>query len=475
MYIYPKPKYVKYIDKDFEVKKEMYLFYDESYDNVDGLKFISELWHNFSDSESNLILKETSLLKNTVLISSDENISLQNSESNEWEYEIAISPEKAVLTYESSEGLIHALVTLLQEIESEDENHFIVCGEIKDSPSVSFRGIHLCVFPETTLDFLRKTVRLAGFLKYSHIILEFWGMLKYDVMESLSWDFAYTKDEIRPIIKDANALGMKVIPMFNHLGHASQSRAIHGRHVVLDQDPSKYYLFEPDGWTWCISNPETKELLRKIRKELIELCGNSGYFHIGCDEAQSLATCRKCRRQDKTELFTKYLSEIQEELSSDSIRCIMWGDMFLKSGDYPEKYVSLGDEKTSKAIENISREFVIADWQYEVLETPVVSADYFKSKGFDVLLSPFFINKNIETLGESSKEHFGYLATTWHLLHEKYSMVINGAYMSWCGEMNSLKSRLSSVANILRKIAPSWGNFEKAGWHEKEESAVEIY
>ena len=30
---------------------------------------------------------------------------------------------------------------------------------------------------------------------------------------------------------------MEVIPMINHLGHASASRACYGRHVVLDQNP----------------------------------------------------------------------------------------------------------------------------------------------------------------------------------------------------------------------------------------------
>ena len=77
--------------------------------------------------------------------------------------------------------------------------------------------------------------------------------------------------------------------MFNHLGHASASRSSYGRHVVLDQNPRLATLFEPDGWTWCLSNPETLELLRAIRSELIELFGEGGFFHIGCDEAYSLS------------------------------------------------------------------------------------------------------------------------------------------------------------------------------------------
>ena len=117
----------------------------------------------------------------------------------------------------------------------------------------------------------------------------------------------------------------------------------------------------------------------------------------------------------------------------------------------------------------LGKEFVMADWQYEVYEAPVKSTDYLKSKGFDVILCPFHPQKNIEVLGKYAQNNLGFLATTWHFLHIRYPMIINGAYVSWCGELDSLKSRFSSVSNILRKIAPSDGDFDKAGWHELEE------
>ena len=475
MYIYPKPKIVDYNDDVFLIKENTYLYVDEEFENEDFFELLCELWQNFTFSQSKLTIKKSPNLKGQACLCNEEKDIFASETPGEYEYTISVSKKDVSVSYDIPQGLIHAFTTLLQEIEFEDGKALLQCGNIMDSPSVSFRGIHFCVFPETTLDFLKQNVRLAGFLKYTHVILEFWGMLKYDAMESLAWDFAYTKDDIRPIIKDAHAYGMEVIPMFNHLGHASGSRAVHGRHVVLDQDPSKHTLFEPDGWTWCLSNPETKELLRKVRKELIELCGNSKYFHIGCDEAESLATCRKCRKRDKTELLTEYLLEVQKELSTDGIRPIIWADGFLEKGDYPEKYVSLGDEETCKVIDKLNKEFVMADWQYEVYEAPVKSTDYIKSKGFDVILCPFHPQKNIEVLGQYAQNNFGFLATTWHLLHEKYSMIISGAYISWCGEMETLKSKLSSVANILRKLSPSGGDFEKAGWHEKEESTAEIY
>ena len=68
-------------------------------------------------------------------------------------------------------------------------------------------------------------------------------MLKMDCLAELAWPFAHTKEEIRPLIEEARALGMEVIPMFNHLGHASANREMYGKHVVLDQNPKLEYLF----------------------------------------------------------------------------------------------------------------------------------------------------------------------------------------------------------------------------------------
>lgn len=112
------------------------------------------------------------------------------------------------------------------------------------------------------------------------------GSLEFEVLPELYWkDHYYTKLEIKPLIDLVRGLGMQVIPMFNHLGHASGSRECFGRHVILNQNPKLALLFEPDGWSWCLSNPKTLKLLEKIREELMDLCGEGDYLLIGGDDS----------------------------------------------------------------------------------------------------------------------------------------------------------------------------------------------
>lgn len=83
---------------------------------------------------------------------------------------------------------MRGFLTFLERIKySADDNSFYIenCC-ITESPLLPFRCVHLCIFPETKLDFLKKCVRSCAIAKFSHIIFEFWGMLKFDCMKELS-------------------------------------------------------------------------------------------------------------------------------------------------------------------------------------------------------------------------------------------------------------------------------------------------
>ena len=229
-------------------------------------------------------------------------------------------------------GLVRGFSALLLQIRAvggECAGNFAApTGEWHGVFSVSVRMLHLCVFPETSLHMLHKLVRLCGVLSYTHVIIEFWGMLRYDCNPALAWENAYTKEEIRPILREARALGVEPIPMFNHLGHAAGCRLDIGKHVVLDQDPSQAYLFTPDGWCWNIFSNAVKELLRKIRAELCELFGCGDYFHIGCDEAHR-PSCPECASKPYSKLLVEHIEFAHKVLAEHGARPMMWHDMLL--------------------------------------------------------------------------------------------------------------------------------------------------
>lgn len=469
--IYPLPRLMKSTGKFFEFGIDMVLTIS---DDVENTEIFKELWHSFTFTTGNLTINKVQTSEKTAIISFKPEIINTQSDLNGYLYHINVMPDKAIIDYSDKKSLLYAFYTLLQIIEPDGENNFSMkCCDIYDKPAAAFRGIHICIFPETKLSFVKKMVKLAAFYKMTHVVLEFWGTLKYDALKELSWESGFTKEEIKPIIKSANDMGIEIIPMFNHLGHATQSRVKYGKHVVLDQNPKLQALFEPDGWTWCVSNPDTISLLRKIRRELIKLFGNCGYFHLGCDEAYSFASCKNCSIHNKSDLLVNYLNSVSKELSEEGIRGIIWGDQFLLAAEFKSPYIAKSDETTltHEKIDLLDKNIIIDDWQYylEDENTEIETTEYFMSKGFDVLLSPWCNQKNITAMSVNASKYYGVLGTTWDLIHERSAIIPQTASEAWSGiEDQNHKLLMTSAASILRKLSDKNRSYKESGFNETE-------
>lgn len=396
------------------------------------------------------------------------------------DFSISVTTDGFCIAAEDRRGLLNGYMALLRQIrpiclERGSEQFFIPCGEIYGKPAVKKRMVHLCVFPETTLPFITKFVRLCGVLNYTHLVLEFWGTLHFDCLKELSWPQALTKEQIKPIIKEANDMGLEIIPMFNHLGHAAASRGIHGKHVVLDQNPRLQGRFDEDGWTWNITKPEVRGLFQKIRRELYELCGGS-YFHIGCDEAY-----RYGGENADISLLTRFLNETAAEIAGEGRRPIMWGDMLLNSeaAGVQEGYTC--NCRNSKAAESLltslDKRLVIADWQYDVTRSPVLTAGYLSSFGFDTLLCPWYDFKNIGACVETAQQmnNSGVMLTTWHTLSARMFSLLACAQGCLTGKVNFAgRDYAAETAALIRKVYFADGDYETAGWAKHQISEITL-
>ncbi len=394
-------------------------------------------------------------------------------------YEYGISVKNGIsVCAKDSVSLLHGIYSLLDMIEYDENGLYIQKCQIVDKPKLNDRIIHVCVFPETSLDFILRTVKVCGFLKYSQIILEFWGMLKYECNRYLGWKNAFGKEDAHLIEQTAEKAGITVVPMFNCLGHAAQSRLCSGKHVMLDQSPECYEYFEPDGWVWNIENPATKELIKNIIHELCLIFPKSKYFHIGCDEAYSYTASK-----EKAKKLVEYINSIADELSSLNRTALMWGDMLFYrhefSGDGNNYEFNIKEKEIAEIIrKGLNKKIIICDWQYNAENAPFLSSKRLTDEGFKVLCCPFleFANvkasvKTAEMLGLD-----GVICTTWHLLNEKYPYILESAKECWEGvkedgnreARNIYENSYTKCASLVRKLDFSCGEYEKCGWLKKQ-------
>ena len=390
------------------------------------------------------------------------------------EYTVSVTERGIGILARDAASLVRGLCAVLVRVEMREQDALCVpCGEIRSRFTISRRMIHLCVFPETDLSMLKRLVRLCGVLSYTHVVLEFWGMLRYDCCFELSWEHAFSKEEIASVIREARALGMEPIPMINHLGHASSCRIDTGKHVVLDQNPTLQYLFTPDGWCWNIFSSEARALLRQMRKELYELFGEGNYFHIGCDEAHIFSSDYYPENG-----IRDYLRELTREVVAEGRHPILWGDMILPydcNSDQPEKYTAAWERsrETRKLLDALDPRSVIADWHYDTQKAPVETVLEYQKAGFAVLGCPWDTPANIDAHYTTAREYdsYGLMMTTWHTMHANVSAILYFARR--CGFpktdwSDAAGHRNLEIATLLRRLSPAPLSYAETGFAHRQ-------
>ncbi len=393
------------------------------------------------------------------------------------EYTVNITENGVAIIGKDKNSLLRGYMTFLMSIliETPIEGKPVFSSKynkIHGKFNTKNRMVHICIFPETTFVMFRKLVRLCAVMQYTHIIIEFWGMLKFDCLKELSWPFAFEKDTVKEVIEEAKKMGIIPVPMFNHFGHATQSRGLNGKHVVLDQNPSLSYLFTPDGWAWDIQSEDVLLLLSKIRSELYELFGNGEYIHLGCDEAYIYGN-----GFIDHEKVAEFFGRITTEAVNEGRTPLLWGDMFICKAELNNTEARY--ECNAKSPENaalirskIHKNTIINDWHYDISETTWKSSEVFNNASFKTMCCPWFRYDNITSAVETVKklELFGVVQTTWHVLSARMHMIYDCAKLLGTPfpEYASYSANGMVVATLMRKISFESYSYEETGFAEHQ-------
>lgn len=383
------------------------------------------------------------------------------------EYAICVTEKGAAVVGKDYGGLLRGFVSLLMKIEYDNEILKIKAVTEESDYKIKNRMLHICVFPENDLYFIKKLIRLAGLCQYTHIVIEFWGTLQYDCLNELAWPHAFTKLQAKELIRECRELGIEPIPMFNQLGHATASRVCYGKHVVLDQNPRLQHLFTPDGWAWNIESPEVFALLKQIRKELYELFGEGEYVHIGCDEAYYITRNEKLRKG-----LPDFLAKLTSEVEAEGRRPMLWMDMLLEEGKFQHCYTVGKKDEVCQLRNSTAKSTVFVDWQYDCKESPIPSLVSLKESGRCCMGAPWFDKRNYTAHIDTVAQHnmFGVMLTTWHTLKGNMHSILGCAKK--CGAKSFVWSEFSGLteetATLLRRVSFEGNTYADCGWSKEQ-------
>ncbi len=425
-----------------------------------------ELFSGFCFGKSTLSLIQGK--ENTLLIG-DTSIPKINSSA---EFALKIDENGIAINGRDYGSLMRGFFSMLMKIRWDFGKEELFLEEVTENTEYKLKNrmVHLCLFPEADLYSMKKYIRLLAVLQFTHVVIEPWGTVRLDCLPELGWKNSFSKNDLSDLVNEIKVLGMEPIPMFNSLGHASGARYMSGKHVVLDQNPSLYYLFTPDGWAWDLENEKTWTLLKSIRKELYEIFDDCSYFHIGFDESHS---------HNKNEILrprlSSYLKRLTDEIAREGKRPMLWIDMLLPAQAYngfkANCHSVRSEAECTEILSKIHKSAIFVDWQYDVTESPISTSLYYKDKGLDIIGAPWLNPKNgkahIDTVSENGL--FGVMLTTWHTLFKEIDNLIPftkefGGTLPWFYEGNNA----TTVAALLRNLMPWDGNYEHAGYSKRQ-------
>ena len=256
------------------------------------------------------------------------------------------------------------------------------------------------------------------------------------------WPNAYTKEEISDLVNYAiDDLHITPLPAQNLATHAGWSRIVSRKHTVLDQRPDLADMYIPGGWCFATENPKTKDFIKLLIDELIEIFRKPPYLHCCCDKAFGFGSTEEDRTMSADVLFAKHISFLNSYLSEKNVRMVMWGDMLYSSMD------ALYWKCNEKTSDFIPKNVLINIWTHNNPGKNWQDAAFFEDKGFETVYSPFINEESIESMVEIcyNRASYGMVQTTWHKPQTAVPYVILTGVLQWCGKKpeNELKSKFA--------------------------------
>jgi hexosaminidase len=236
-------------------------------------------------------------------------------------YELRVTPDGAEIRARSSAGLFYGAQTLMQLAEGDGAKSFLPTVEIKDWPSLAYRGVMMDLshgpMPtvqeiERQIDFLAR-FKANQYYFYSELTIELKG---YPLINPGA---RYSQDEILQIIDYARERHVDVVPCLEFYGHLHDAFRLE-RYADLSPLPHGGEI-----------NPRNPKLMAMLRDWVAQMAGlfSSPWFHVGLDEPWELerAGSSAAGGVAPAKLYQEHLNEMARLLRSHGKRMMFWADV----------------------------------------------------------------------------------------------------------------------------------------------------
>lgn len=309
-------------------------------------------------------------------------------------YYIETTENSANLCGYDAAGAYYAVVTFSSLLHINNENLCLPSVYILDYPDFSKRGQFIeCRWGSDfmTLDDWKKAIDYISFMKFNHLTIGLYGCwniqydniiaenqfipfkkypelktpkdIKYYSVKDRKWIY---KKNVLPIMYSENYFGeliayakrknIKVIPLFNSLGHNTLIP------TKFPEVSAKDVYGNPKNAGFCTRNPKTYELLFDLYDKIIDrylLPNRIDEIEIGLDEVSEIYRCKceSCKDTSYAELMTDFIIKLCKHLKTKGMKSVyIYHDMLFF------EFNIINEELRQRFIDEDIYDVVVLDW-----------------------------------------------------------------------------------------------------------------
>ena len=305
---------------------------------------------------------------------------VKNDKLTEEAYTLEIERGRIVLEANDAQGISNALATLHQLILTAKDNKLPIIN-IQDKPRFGYRGLMLdCSRHFWTVDELKETLSQMAFFKLNKLQMHLtdnnaWRLAMdqypeltakgtyYSDFPDLSGKY-YSTNDLKEIVKYAQALGIEIIPEVDLPGHAIALLAampqLSCKGGTFEAYPEELPLNQRKRGNenmLCIGNPESIRFAQEVVDALIQIFP-SKYIHLGGDEVPTAIweKCPKCQAlykkegmKEPGELQDYFTRKMSEYIRSKGKIMVGWDEINDRHAATPEDMLTVWRDNGLKA------------------------------------------------------------------------------------------------------------------------------
>ena len=357
----------------------------------------------------------------------------------------------------------------------------------------TWRAMHLQTMAYDDIDTLKKYIDdVLVPMQYNAIVLTVDYDYDFQSYPQLS-KHRINKIQARDLTSFCRQRGIRLIPMFNCVGHQSWLNVNEPLLLEFPEfDETPRIGYDNKGIycrEWCPLHPEVNKVVFALIDEIIDAF-DADAFHVGMDEIflcgyppvdkkpWQLHTdwkpgsngkdepfpkgpqCPRCKGKDPADLIAKAINDYYEHLVKDKgLEMMMWSDRLLDGNKMHYGITEASKTGSHKAIDMIPKDIIMCDWHYGKRES-YLSVDFFQKKGFRVL--PSVWNSSAATYAfkkysekTATNKMLGILSCGWSVSPEQLLQAFDKNYS---GEINK---DAAGIVKSMKTIAEDSEQIDK--------------